>query len=146
MTSHPTNHLHTPRIPHPLPLSPPLLFCGLRPIEAPCSPSPIGARLHFMADCEACVSPSSASVPPPISSGSPTCSLHSRSCQKRLPPSPDLPKVETPSDSVNRKAVCSPLHHIDGERSELSFGEEFVHSCQVVVHWASVEALRSSAS
>lgn len=54
------------------PVSPSLsvFFCRLRSVEAPCRPSPIGARLHFMADCEACVSPSPASVPPSISSGS----------------------------------------------------------------------------
>lgn len=63
----------SPYPPHPSPssrLSPSLLFSRLGSIEAPCRPSPIGARLHFMADCEACVSPSSALVPPPISSSS----------------------------------------------------------------------------
>lgn len=87
MTSHPTTLSIPLRFPHPLPIPPPLLFCRLRSIEAPCRPSPIGARLHFMADCEACVSPSSALVPPPNLQRFPTCSLHWRSCQRLLPPS-----------------------------------------------------------
>ena len=157
MTSHPTYHLHTPRIPHPLPRSPPRCSAGRGLSRLPAVPvqlvpgciSWLIAR-HVFLPPRHWFRPQSPAAPrhahftrghvrnvslPPL-----TCCRWRVALAKRkrdLPPNSCNDRRALPdelhrgvnsfcffysyiarSDSVNRKAMCSPLHHIDGERSE----------------------------